>query len=220
MGINGGERSSGESVFSAQDLGLALDGCWKRFGDKVALQPTSLRVARGAAVLISGANAAGKTTLLQMAAGSLRPSGGTSWRGGRGLYLATGDGGRAVQTVFSAVTSAARLVGATAHEALDVAGCKPFADRKVAEISRGQRARLTLAVAVAVSPRVLCLDEPAAHLDDEGEGTFGQVMDVLRARNISVVVAAVGAEATMAQTLRDRVDASLRLVDGSLEPAG
>lgn len=202
------------------DVALELDACWKRFGSKVGLGPTNLRMATGTAVLISGDNGAGKTTLLQVVAGNMRPSGGRRWLRGRGLYLASGDGGRAVQTVAQAVGWAAGMVGAAAQEAIDMAGCKSFAEANVADVSRGQRARLTLAVAVAVTPTVLCLDEPAAHLDEEGDATLSDVVDVLRARNVTVLIAAAGGAAHAGQGWRQRVDASLRMVDGSLEVAG
>lgn len=202
------------------DVALELDGCWKRFGSKLALEPTNLRMAAGTAALISGGNGAGKTTLLQMVAGSMRPSGGRRWLGGRGLYLASGDGGRAVQTVTQAVGWAARVAGGAAQEAIDIAGCKSFAEANVADVSRGQRARLTLAVGVAVSPAVLCLDEPAAHLDEEGDATLSDVVDVLLARNVTVAIAAAGGAARASQGWRQRVDASLRMVDGSLEVTG
>lgn len=221
MNSDGDEGSPGKlSAVADDDVALELDGCWKRFGSKVALEPTNLRMATGTAVLISGGNGAGKTTLLQVVAGSMRPSGGRRLLRGRGLYLASGDGGRAVQTVGEAVEWAAGIVGGAAQEAIDMAGCKSFAEANVADVSRGQRARLSLAVAVAVAPAVLCLDEPAAHLDEEGDATLSDVVDGLRARDVTVLIAAAGKAARASQGWRQRVDASLRMVEGSLEVVG
>lgn len=168
---------------------VRLEGCWKAFGGGVALQPTSLRLGGGTVTLVTGANGAGKSTLLRVIAGSLGPSGGRRVAGGRGLYLAAGDGGRRAETVAQAVGFAANAGGGEAGGALALADCAGLADRRVAELSGGQRARLTLAVAAAAKPAVVCVDEPLAHLDDAGQATLCRVVAAVRDGGCAVVLA-------------------------------
>ena len=55
-------------------------------GGVVALQPTTLNVARGEFVAVIGPSGSGKTTLLSMLGGMLAPSSGEVWLDGASLY--------------------------------------------------------------------------------------------------------------------------------------
>jgi ABC-type multidrug transport system ATPase subunit len=147
---------------------LRLTGTYRVYGSVVALAPLTLALEQGAVCVVRGPNGAGKTTLLRLAAGLLRPSGGERVARAPALYLAAGDGGRAVQRVDRAVAFAARLAGGDAGGVLEACGLEAFRDCPVATLSDGERTRLTLAVALAARPALLCLDEPTAHLDDAG----------------------------------------------------
>jgi ABC-type multidrug transport system ATPase subunit len=151
-------------------------------------------VAPGCRAVVTGPNGSGKTTLLRLAAGLLRPSGGTRRAGGSAVYLGAGHGARAVMPVRVAVTEAAALAGAAdpaarAAAALEVTGLSGFATLPVRTLSAGRGARLSLAVAVAVAPGLVCLDEPTAHLDHTGSALVGDVLAVLRAAGTSVLIA-------------------------------
>lgn len=198
---------------------VRLDGCWKAFDDVVALQPTWLRLSEGSTTLVTGANGAGKSTLLRLVAGAIGPSGGYRVAIGRGLYLVSGDGGRRTEKVAEAVGFAAAVGVGDAGEALGLAGCDRLADRRISGLSGGQRARVTLAVAAAARPAVLCLDEPWAQLDHAGQATLSRVVGALRDRGSAVVLAtptADGGDALLSETL-DRVVA---IRDGRAEAAG
>lgn len=199
---------------------VVLAGCWKAFGTAIALQPVSLCLARGTVTVATGANAAGKTTLLRLVAGLLEPSGGRRQAPQKGLYLATGDGGRSVQTVGQAVGFAAVMGGGDAAGAMELAGCAAWCERRVAQLSRGQRARLTLAVAVAARPAVLCLDEPAAHLDHAGRELLGGVLATLRAEESAVLVATPADADLQGEAWAGALDGRVHLRDGRMEVAG
>lgn len=196
---------------------VRLEGCWKAFDGVVAVQPISLRFAGGGVALLTGANGAGKSTLLRMIAGATRPSGGRRLATGAGVYLASGDGGRRAETVTQAVGFAATAGAGSADRALALADCADLASRRVAELSGGQRARLTLAVAVAAAPAVVCLDEPLAHLDQAGRATVARVVDELAGRGSAVVLATPADSPEAGGAVNGAADRIVALHDGRAE---
>lgn len=176
---------------------LRLVGTGRVHGAVVALEPVSLAVDPGTVTAVVGANGSGKSTLLRLAAGVLEPSSGWRDRPGRSLYLLGGHGARAAESAIAAVTSAAALAGtapagtarAQAVAALAVVGLGERSNRSVRSLSSGERARVTLAVALACRADLICLDEPTAHLDETGAGVVPDVLVTLRGRGSAVLVA-------------------------------
>ncbi len=175
---------------------VRLRGVSRRYDGALALAPVSLSLHPGTATLVTGHNGSGKSTLLRLVAGLLRPSTGSREADGRALYLLAGDGARAVEPARAAVVTAARLAGLTRGEAvqaaasaLDAVGLARLADRPVGTFSSGQRARVSLAVALACPTAVVCLDEPTAHLDSDGAALVTATMATLTARGSAVLVA-------------------------------
>ena len=188
------DQSSGPvSGRRAPDSGpvLTLNAVSRSFGDTIALAPLSLRLDAGAICAVVGPNGSGKSTLLRLAASLLAPSTGTREAEGLALYLSAGSGMRDAQTLAQAVAFAARLAGqpARVEQLLQLVGLRGFGQRMVRTLSAGQRARGTLAVALAASPAVVCLDEPTAHLDADGAATAAAVLDELTARGTAALVA-------------------------------
>ena len=169
---------------------LVLDRVSRRFGHRLALAPLSVTVAAGAVGLVCGANGAGKTTLLRIAAGLLRPTTGSRQCRGRAVYLRPGSGARPAQSVRAAVTFAAAAAGRGGAEdaALAEAGLAAHVDRRVGSLSAGERARLLLALTLATAPALACLDEPTAHLDDEGRDRAAAVLARLAAHGTAVLL--------------------------------
>jgi macrolide transport system ATP-binding/permease protein len=116
-------------------------------------------------LLVTGGNGAGKSTLLHLLAGTLEPASGTVHRG-RGVRV-----GLLEQDVMFAdpEVTARRLYAETVSEnapqltQLGLLAPKDL-DKKVGELSVGQRRRLALAILVADPPQVLLLDEPTNHI--------------------------------------------------------
>ncbi len=174
---------------------LRLRAANRRYDGVLALSPVSLSLHRGTATLVTGHNGSGKSTLLRVVAGLLRPSAGTREIDGRALYLLSGQGARAVETARAAVATSARLAGLSAEEskrtadsALEAVGLAPLADHAVGTLSSGQRARVSLAVALACPAAVVCLDEPTAHLDSDGAALVASTVDALAGRGSAVMV--------------------------------
>lgn len=168
---------------------LALAGVHRLYGRRIALAPVDLAMQAGSVGVVRGANGAGKTTLLRIAAGLLEPSGGARSGPACSVYLAAGDGGRGAQSVEDAVGFAALSGGADASPVLSFCGLADEVATPVGALSAGRRSRLSLAVALAATPALLCLDEPTAHLDEEGVRLAMAVVSRLSAAGTAVLVA-------------------------------
>jgi ABC-type cobalamin/Fe3+-siderophores transport system ATPase subunit len=180
-------------------------------GRTAVLHGVSLALAAGEAVALVGPNAAGKSTLLRTLAGLLRPGRGSvlldgralgAWpRGGlaRTLALVTPqDEGPAALAVEDRVALGRYphrgpfrpLVDedhAAVERALRRTGIEALSRRRLATLSAGERQLATLARGLAQEPRVLLLDEPAAHLDIGHQLRLFRVLDEVRAAGVAVL---------------------------------
>lgn len=200
---------------------LWLDAVSRRYGAGTVLAPLTLRLHPGTVCLVSGDNGAGKTTLLRIAAGLLEPTSGSRTAGGAALYLRPGAAARRSQRAVDAVAFAAALAGRGAPAraavvALAASGLpEPLWRSECGRLSAGQRARVTLAVARAVAPAVLCLDEPLEHLDADGREAVRAAVAELAAAGSAVLVACSGPGGAVG-----RLDAHLRLEAGRARVVG
>ena len=196
---------------------LQLQAVSRSYNGVRVLDPVSFGVEAGTRTVVTGRNGSGKSTLLRIAAGLLSPSTGSRECSGKAVYLASGSGARVRERASQAVSSAAALSGrrlgaaqvAASLEAVGLPG--PTGRQPVGSLSSGQRARVTLAIALAVDVDVVCLDEPSAHLDDAGTQTVAAVLDELARLGRTVVLA------THDRVLaRVRADAHIALEHGAV----
>lgn len=200
------------SVASAATL--TLGEVTRGFAGRRVLGPLTLALDAGALAVVHGPNGAGKTTLLRVAAGLLTPTSGARVCFGRSVYLRPGAGARYAQTVRQALRQTAALADTSAidvGEACRLAGLCGLTDCRVGELSAGQHARLTVALALAAAPTLACLDEPAAHLDPEGVEHVRAVVTQLTARGTSVLLTS-----HTPRQFNDLADATLTLDAGLL----
>ena len=156
------------------DQVIDTDGLVKGFGDRLLIDELSFLVPRGAIVGVFGANGAGKTTLFRMIVGEDKPDAGRLVVGST-VVLAYVDQSRddlsPEASVFDEITaSAERLVvgGRELHGRAYVAsfGFKGSdQQKKVGQLSGGERNRLQLAKVLKSGGNVLLLDEPTNDLD-------------------------------------------------------
>ncbi len=139
-------------------------------GDGPVVSGATLAVERGQTVALVGPNGAGKTTLLKLILGELSPSSGTVRIGANVRVAAFGqhqadelDGAKRAIEVFSAGIDPGRRNLRTVLGAFGFTG--DDADRRVAELSGGERTRLALARLMVEPVNLLVLDEPTNHLD-------------------------------------------------------
>ena len=133
------------------------------------LAPTSLTISATDKVLITGANGTGKSTLLQLLAGSLHPTRGRIHRAtdvSIGILTQESHFGDVGDETTSAVYAQAVGPDLAERVPLSTFGLLHPRDehRPVATLSVGQQRRLALAILLADPPAVLLLDEPTNHL--------------------------------------------------------
>jgi iron complex transport system ATP-binding protein len=171
-------------VLSATDLSFAY-----RAGAPPAVDHVSLSVEPGDLVGVLGPNGSGKTTILKLIGGMLRPRHGSLLFGGRPLAdWPRRAAARKIAFVpqethapFDFSVMEIVLMGrfphlgpfalegpedlAIAQRALDATGTAPFASRQFQTLSGGEKQRVVIASALAQEPELLLLDEPTASLD-------------------------------------------------------
>ena len=155
---------------------LQAEGLTCSRGGREVFRNVSFKVPAGEALIVTGRNGAGKSSLLRMIAGLVRIAAGRlSLNGGtadapiaeQAHYLGHQDAMKPSLTVAENLHFWSRFLGSRndigpALELLDLA---PLADLPAAYLSAGQRRRLSVARIVAVSRPVWLLDEPTSALD-------------------------------------------------------
>ncbi|HET9903397.1 MAG TPA: ATP-binding cassette domain-containing protein [Xanthobacteraceae bacterium] len=187
----------------APDSGLPIlfDRVSLRAGETAILRDVSLSLAPGAPTVLIGPNGAGKTSLIRIAMGLQKPSGGSISWGGR---PAPPPGRLAI--VFQRPVMLRRSVRANIAFALagqglsrterharvarllDLAALGGLADRPARRLSGGEQQRLALARALAREPEALFLDEPANNLDPAATKSVEALIRNAAASGIKIVM--------------------------------
>lgn len=163
---------------SAGERLLELRGLACVRGGRLLFDGLDLKLEPGEAALVTGANGAGKSSLLRLAGGLLRPAAGEVLRAPGTVAFA--DERLALDskaTLAGALGFWARLDGVPATPGIEAMGLSHLAGIPVRMLSTGQRKRATLARAVASGARLWLLDEPANGLDSEGLDRLASAMD-------------------------------------------
>ena len=157
-------------------------------GERVLFRDLSFDLASGETVALTGANGAGKTSLLRALAGFIRPDAGTiafadsDSAGARARHihwLGHQDGLKTGRRAREELTFQAQWAGADADgvaAAVDVLALEPLLDLEVRKLSAGQRRRLAFARLIAAPRPIWLLDEPFAPLDARWRGALGLLM--------------------------------------------
>ena len=164
-----------EKYVSVEAVGMTFETKKASF---VALTGIDLAIRKGEFVTLIGHSGCGKTTLLNLVAGLLRPSAGTIVLAGKHIDGPGPDRGVVFQnhsllpwlTCFQNVYLAVERVFTErlkerTHEALDLVGLSHAEHKYPHEISGGMKQRVGIARALAMEPKVLLLDEPFGALD-------------------------------------------------------
>jgi ATP-binding cassette ChvD family protein len=156
------------------DVVVKAEHVRKAFGDKVLFDDLNFNLPRGGIVGIIGANGAGKTTLFKMMAGLEKPDGGTL-RIGETVKLAHVDQSRetleAGKTVYDEIAQGAEFLEIGKRKINTRSYVAGFGfkgtdqQKRVGDLSGGERNRVNLAKLIRSGGNVLMLDEPTNDLD-------------------------------------------------------
>jgi heme exporter protein A len=174
-------------------------------GGRLVFRGMSFSVGGGEALLVTGRNGAGKSSLLRMIAGLVRVAAGSiSLKGGdeeaaigeQAHYLGHLDALKPALTVAENLRFWTEYLGGTTgavEAALEAVDLAPLADLPAAYLSAGQRRRLSIARLVAVKRPLWLLDEPTSALDAASQARLAELMRSHLAGNGIIVAAAHGA---------------------------
>lgn len=184
------------------------------FDDHVILRDVSFRIPEGSMRLVLGASGSGKSVMLKLMLGLLRPDSGEIWIHGQridrmaesDLMHVRGDVGMMFQenALFDSLTVAENvgyrlyeetdmppaLVRQRIEEVLGFVDLEPYIDRMPSELSGGQRRRVAIARAMAPKPRLLLFDDPTSGLDPITATTVAdQIVKLRDVERVTSVVA-------------------------------
>jgi phospholipid/cholesterol/gamma-HCH transport system ATP-binding protein len=192
---------------------VVFDGVYLSFDEKVILRDVSFTLQTGHTKVFLGASGAGKSTILRLMLGLLKPDSGVIFVNGERidnmteeqLMLVRADLGMVFQegALFDSLTVRENVgyklfeelhwpldkANARVAEVLGFIGLGEFIDRMPSELSGGQRRRVAIARAMAAKPRILLYDEPTTGLDPITSITVDEEIIKLRdLENVSSVL--------------------------------
>ena len=227
------QPKTGDDPLVLENVSLTLPSA---AGPVEILRGLDVRVARGERVALVGPSGSGKSSLIAVAAGLERPTGGRVLLFGQDLAGVDEDGrarlrrGR-VSLVFqsfhllpnmtaeenvAAPLEIARAAGATetAKAWLDRVGLSARGRHYPHQLSGGEQQRVALARALACRPALLFADEPTGNLDAANAGHVADLMFDLVAETGAALVLV-----THDEILAGRADRAVRLRDGRVAEA-
>ncbi len=156
------------------DIVVQAEGLYKGYGDRLLIENLSFNLPRGGIVGVIGPNGAGKTTLFRMITGQEKPDRG-ALRVGETVQLAYVDQSRdaldPVKTVWEEISGGAEQLQLGPRQVASRAYVASFnfkgsdQQKRVGDLSGGERNRVHLARVVKSGGNLLLLDEPTNDLD-------------------------------------------------------
>jgi zinc transport system ATP-binding protein len=190
-----------DPIIRIADLDFAYNG-------QRVLEDVNLEVWEGDFIAMIGPNGGGKTTLLRLILGLLKPGRGRIRVMGKAATRVSHHIGYVPQDVhinrsfpitaldvvlmgklapgkrWSKNNNQDRRDALEALERIDMAG---YAHRRIGELSGGQRQRVFIARALVTRPRLLLLDEPTASIDSKGQSEFFRLLKRLN-KDVTIIV--------------------------------
>ena len=178
------------------------------YAGETVLQDVNLVLRQGDFTAMIGPNGGGKTTLLKLILGLLKPNRGSIRVDGRSAQRGSSCIGYVPQDVhinsdfpitaidvvlMGKLDAKRRWAGQSeanyreAMAALERLNMAAFAKKRIGALSGGQRQRVLIARALVTQPKLLLLDEPTASIDTKGQTEFFELLKKLN-REITVLV--------------------------------
>jgi putative ABC transport system ATP-binding protein len=205
---------------------LAVRAVSHRYANMLVLAVPDFELARDEHCALIGASGVGKTTLLHILAGILRPTSGSVTLDGEALYPPADRDDRwrasrigvipqllhllpslsALDNVRLAQYFVGRTESGTASVLLNDLGLQARLDARPERLSVGEQQRVAIARAIVNKPRLLLADEPTSSLDDSNsERAVEQLFEAARMTGALLVVATHDAR------IRDRFERQVHL---------
>jgi manganese/iron transport system ATP-binding protein len=189
-------------ILEASHLGV-------RFNGHAALRDISFRLISGERIAVVGPNGAGKSTLFKVIAGVMHPSNGevrvAGHRPGGHICIAYVPQRSEVDWTFPVTVGDVVMMGRArqiglmrrpgrkdweyVHRCLQVVDMTKLAGRQIGELSGGQQQRMFIARALAQEAELMLMDEPLTGLDVPAQEDIFHIIDELRRRQVTVMVA-------------------------------
>lgn len=188
---------------------IQLEDVWFSRRGQTVLQNVNLTIEKGNFTALIGPNGGGKTTLIRLMVGLLKPDHGTV----RVLGKPPGQTAKQLGYVPQSLDANARfpisvfdvvLMGRlktfrrwprhtrkdkeAAREALEGMEMWEFRNRHIGQLSGGQLQRVMIARALATDPDILFLDEPTASVDTKHQSEFYEILKELNRRKTIIIV--------------------------------
>ena len=197
---------------------LVAEGMTKAIKNQVLVEPIDVRLDKGQVLALCGGNGAGKSTILRMLAGILRPSGGSvrlngwEWASNRAEYakqlgympddysFSPGLTAGEALNFWAALRGISKL---RVQEVLETVGLEHKRSGRVQTFSKGMRQRLLFAQAILAEPPLLLMDEPTNGLDPYWMDEFVRLLDGLKQKGHAVVFSTH--QLQVAEDIADRV---------------
>jgi manganese/iron transport system ATP-binding protein len=180
-----------------------------RYNGGYALRDIDFRLEPGNRIAVVGPNGAGKSTLFKIIAGVLPPTSGQVMVYGHGprghICIAYVPQRSQVDWSFPVSVADVVLMGRVGmmgylrqpsgkdreyvQQCLEVVGMQDLADRQIGELSGGQQQRMFIARALAQEAELMLMDEPLTGLDIPSQEDIFKILDELRNRRVTVMVA-------------------------------
>ena len=184
---------------------LELKNVSKSFGNMPVLKDVNLSIGKGEFVAIVGFSGAGKTTLISLMAGLLKPTSGSLKLNDQEITGPGPERGIVFQnysllpwlSVFENILLAVESVNPdwTAQQRnehvekyIAMVNLTPARNKKPGELSGGMRQRVSVARALAMEPEILLLDEPLSALDALTRATLQDEIASIRTKHQKTVV--------------------------------
>ena len=195
------------------NLGVIAEGVSLSYNSRLVLGDVSLQLRKGAIVTLLGPNGCGKTTLLKIINGLLRPDSGkvyvdgydVSRMGQTDMARLMGHVPQTQRSSFPFTALDIVLTGRMPHisalsqpgprdlekarQAMDMVGASHLSSRPYTQISGGERQLVMIARALAQEPSFLLLDEPTSYLDFKNQHqVLKMVSQIARDQKVTVVM--------------------------------